>query len=124
MVYGEVWVCQVRSYAPPVALVASAAFPARSRHARECGVSINGLRVEWEVLCGGCEEMKGLHYKIRLKDAIGLDGKARPYALFIGFNKETDPLIRKIGYSMDWYDGPIHNFYFWNCFIYWHWGVI
>lgn len=58
------------------------------------------------------------HIKIRLKDAIGTDGVARPCHFYCGVLYEFQPCI---GYWQEWYDGPIHH---WSwIFVQWYWHV-
>ena len=59
------------------------------------------------------------YLKIRIKDAVGLDGVSRKCFFWIGTLWE----FHRPGYYMIWYDGPIHNFSLVIITIYWHSGV-
>jgi hypothetical protein len=57
------------------------------------------------------------YIKIRLRNAIGIDGISRPYYCYTGIVWEW----HSFGYWQLWYDGPIHHFslgfmqLYWDC---------
>ena len=56
------------------------------------------------------------YVKIRLSDAVGIDGVSRKCYFYLGVLWE----FHWFGYWQLWYDGPIHHFSLGILQIYWH----